>query len=1251
MINLEDLDVLKNKIIYNTTSDEYVVYEKKETTNISADYKLLGFLNGYSYSYSDGYLVKSTIDQIEIARIAIDAYNGVFIEGFEYMYFYGGNKIYKVSESMCIDWVLSFNDEVQDVTMDYYGSIYVLFKNIRSITKYSKNSEHIYYINESDDPTAKTRLYKTFVNKGGGHLYVIGSRFYDNKVTSFIDHYNTRKCKKIDSNILLEYDNVVEDDPYFEYKDLYVDGDFLYIYANNYIEKLNIKLRSIWKYGFGYNYISDEIDSLNEIIFDNNKFHNRIYFCENFKTTGGYSFGKLNTNGSLQWKIINPENVSRSNISICIYNSDIFLVTQKDVAAKANYVLSLDNNRVLFETRDGNLVRIVENNYDSIFNPENYIGEYLLGNEIKEGIPKKVYYPLMYDEGNIIDEDEDYILIEEDNPDYNNPDNYNYFKLIGDMPASLREYTRVLTKDGKYILSFNNSYIESLYPYQPELSTQYIIDENGNILNDDKSNTRYVDYFYILADRYKFFQSIVTKKKELSIVTKDKGFDIIRKSKYVYKYVIKQLLDVDIIVEHLAQNGILDTTVPKYVERLRHHTTHMIEDMQKALKPQYFNIEPCKRYGYQYDGYDYPLRMPKTQMFMCKNIPFIGKRKDNSIFIESMSTLVENEEITPFLLFLNGKAIKWSDMTIIRDWYFSFIIISNNSDESENLEAIMFPCVIRYGEDNGVLPDCTTGLYFDNDGLLTDDISKISLRIEVLDKDVTGNTQIITQDKPYIEFSDIQYNQLSNENNILVFENNEFFGDSRFYLDSCGENIYKYARPVDNVVFKTFYFDKANVSKNMIFDVPVQSEVKNNIIEKIEDNELKPTDNFMVPFDFYLTRDKSYLRNISEATRYILTYHMQLLIDFYKDQSNIKSVIFTGEKVLELSSKTEGFLVMPRQRTGIFHDYIMVFKNDKLYDHHDSIIYDNNMLKIPILNYVESEDRIEILHFKKADNNYYNLTITDNEPDYIPDNLRYDDFLLFGNSYSGNPIYPDFNSENSGQYELRFKYKNSFNDYGKYKNTEIVLEDPYYKNKSINITSKRQFHYMRYNVVNTDISVNITMSPEFRFCHNKNQYMIFFNGDRINQNEWNLSVPNDSNTIENIIICADLPVHPGDRIDIFYIPYTYSEIILENHTSRFGDIILDTNELDYPFDRELFLIFIDGKRVQPDRIQNISANRVRILSVQPTYHNITICKYLEPTTVLQKVFSYSDKWTDSINSLSEVEYEKLFTKIKDIIKI
>ena len=1246
MINLEDLDVLKDKIVYATSDDKYVVYEDKEEVKNVVNYILLGFQNGYTYANAGGYLVKSTSAGAEIARINLDVDHGVFKENFTYSYFYNDRSVYRINENMTIEWSLTFDDYIRSVIMDNYGSIYILFKNSRTIRKYTNKGEYILYLNESDDPTTYCRLYAGYISEGSGHLYVIGSKFYDGKCQSFIDHYDVRKGKLIDREILCDYKNVRLDEDYFTYDDLYIDGDYVYIYANNYIEKLNLKMRSIWKYGFGYNYLTNSNDHLNKIVFDDKKFHDRIYFCENFDTSNGYSFGKLSTNGNLLWKLTNPEGITKSDFSVCIYQDQMYVVCKRDVDLKASYILALDNNRVLFETREGHLVRVVQDNYDEIYSPDNYSGQVLLGDKLKDGVSKFLDYTLLYDYGSILADPDNYILVTEKNKDLRNPDNYDYFRMIGSKSLdSANDKSRLTTLNGYHILTMNNSYIDTLYPYTPELTNQFIVTPDGSYIDTDqdkhliRNRGLYTDFFTLLADTFNFHQDIITKKKGLTLLTKKKRFSIRRKKKTVYRYVIKRLLDIDIIVEHLQQNGILKTLVPNYVDKLRHHTTHMIRDMQEAKTPTYFNLGACKRYSYIYDGYEYPLRISATQLFMCKNIPFIKKKQTKSIYIETLDKLVADGVVTPFMLFLNGKAVKWSDVTVVNDWNFAYLIIRNNKDESEKLEAIMFPCVVRYGEDNNIIPSNKKNMYFTSSGLLTDDKDNIGIRIEVIDSEVDGVQKTLTESDRYIKVPTSD-NQVSATNNVFIFENGLLFGDSRFYLDDQGENIYTYARNT-NPICKTFYFNEANVSKNMMYSLPNQEQAKANVIDKVESGAATPTDNFMVPFDFKLSRDKSYLRNISEATRYILTYNMSLLVDYYRDQSNIKSFTFTGERIKTLSAVNGGYLVMPRQMTSGCFDYIMVFKNDELYDYYNEIEYLDREFRIPVFTHVANEDTIEILHFKNVINDISHLVIS-TTPDYIQEDLRYNNFLLFANSPSGKGAYDKYSVELRNQYPVEFSYKNNFNDAGKYINTMINLEDSYFAGKELNICSKRQFHSMYYNIITEGIK-EFPLTHEFKCCQNSNQYMIFVNNKKLNFSDWSYVVENNGSAdIPKIKTKSGMKV--GDKISIFYIPDPYEEIVLNNHLNSFGDIIIDASQLDYSFDSDLFMIFIDGKKVCTSDIQNISMNRVRVKTDYPEYSNVTVCKYLNPDSLLEKVFSYGDTWSNAVESISKTDYEKLFIK-------
>jgi len=712
---------------------------------------------------------------------------------------------------------------------------------------------------------------------------------------------------------------------------------------------------------------------------------------------------------------------------------------------------------------------------------------------------------------------------------------------------------------------------------------------------------------------------------------------------------VKKLIDIDIIVEYLIQNGVLETLLPKYVEKLKHHTISMIEDIQNAMTPCIYNIDAHRVYGYRYDGREFYLRTPNTMIFMCKNIPYLDKRRRDSIFVESMVTLVENQEITPFLLFINGRAVKWSNVTIIRDWSFSFIIISNCKTYADSLDCVLFPCTIRYGENNNILPNCTTGLYFDYNGFYTTNPNKVNLRIEVTDKHVAGGTYRINESYPHIELLEPNERQTSFPENILTFESDDrFYADGRFYLDHYGENIYTYARETAGVTFRSFYYTESNESKNMIFDIPNQYETKISLKDKAAGKDDHRVDDFLSQFDFKFSRNKTYERNVSEAVSYIITYKMQLLIDFYKNKMNIRSYSFTGSRINELAALHNGTLIMHRDRSKKLFDYIIVFVNGKLYDNYHSINYTNNYFEIPISN-INDTDSVEIIHFKKVNNTSKEIIITD-EIDYIPEELRYDNFELFATCKYDSPQYLDYSEDEAkSQYPITdFSYANQFNEYGNYTGSVIALGNTYFKNKSLRLISKRQFHYYHYDYTSANDKNKIELPKEFKFCTNNNQFLVFKN--KLLFNDWRLVHPyiltTNGESFDMAYIHSNIDLLNGDIIDIFYIPDAYEEILLDPRDpsiSGYNDIILDTSMLDIPFDNSLFFVYANGKKVSMDNVQNVAINRVRLRTEITEEGNITIHRLFNADTILKEVFSYSDKWSKAVSTMSNADYATLFT--------
>ena len=235
--------------------------------------------------------------------------------------------------------------------------------------------------------------------------------------------------------------------------------------------------------------------------------------------------------------------------------------------------------------------------------------------------------------------------------------------------------------------------------------------------------------------------------------------------------------------------------------------------------------------------------------------------------------------------------------------------------------------------------------------------------------------------------------------------------------------------------------------------------------------------------------------------------------------------------------------------------------------------------------------------------------------------------------------------ENNEQYEVSFEYRNVWEG-KKYVKTQISLDDPYYYDKALKIVSKRQFAWMYYHVQST--TNTFKLNPQFRFCRNKNQYMVFVDGLKLNNDDFALQVMSSEHQIDCMTIETNKEISSGSYIYFIYVPDAYDELIVHNYSSQTsnGDITLDSSELEYPFDKDLFLVSIDGEKILNSNIQNISSHRVRITHKEQPFKEICINRFMQPDALLKEVFSYGDSWSRAVDTLSPKDYIKLFKDAK-----
>ena len=1232
-ISLNDLEVIKDKEIFETSSEKYILSQEYEMIFRDPEFKVLGFIGDYMYTYTDGYVTKYTVNGAFISRIMMEVEHGTFNDSVPFMYLFCDNILYKVTKNLVLEWSLVLDDYIRHINMDSAGDVFVLFENSRSIYKYGKDGKVLLYLNRSEDASSTTRLYHTYISKGRGFLYVIGTKFQNNSCQCFIDHYNIYRGELIERQYFLTVNNVSVDDEQYEFDDIYVNGDYIYIKGCNFIQKINLKVQPIWKIMLGWNDITQTYNSLSHIEYDNTSYEDYIYFCEDLSDTYGYSYGKMTTQGNLLWKLTSPENTMDLQFRIAIKDEYIYVYNREELQAYIPSVLAVDNNSLLFETRDNHLIKLVEYNREYL-GSEYFGAKRLYSDDIKENVPERIYVPLLYQDGYIVNEEDKMLVFEDDNKDYYLDENFLYKRLIAEILDDANYLkSRIKASSGLFIVTKNGNRIRTKEPYKIELSYDVIrtkkdgeviiSSQNQEILR--KAGKPFV-YYGLLADYFKFYTALITKRKHNILITKARKEYICKKTFQLYKYYMRKLKDINILVEYMIQNNVLDTLFPNYIEKLKHHTYSILEEIQEANCPCYYDLKAIKYDHYTFDAFTFDIDENYMAIFMCKNLPFIKKKEYKPLDIRSMASMVEDETIFPFIMFVNGRAIKWSDMTIVRDWHESYVLIRNMNDDtvySEDVDCILYPCTVHYGEDNLIDDENPTGLYFTSEGLFTTMPDNIAIRIEVLDEDIISTTQRIDAEKDYIDL-DLEKSKLSTEYNIFVFDEGIFNSDNRYYLKNTGYNIYGYSKDTSNAVFRTFYFIKGLDSKNMIFKIPNTENVREDAINSVTGKGVSEyLSKLNYNFDFHFSRNKTYDRNIAEAIDYVASYDISLLMKYYKEKCNIETIQLTGVEINE--KNTDGNLYVSRQRKPNLDDFIVVYKNGLLYSEYRNITYTHKNIAIPIDGFMD-DDIMEIVHYKNVHNRNYIINIeseTDNVN--IMDIFRYDNFALFASE----------TDSSSMQSNIDFEYINHFNESGLYTGSNISLTDTSYYSKNLTIVGKRQFHYQHFDSIPD--SNCLDLSDDFDFTQNKNQFLIFVNNKKVTMGYWELLTENGLQIqITNI---TDI-----QTVDVFYLPDECDEITNESYRTTFGmgDVNIPEGEIDVPFDKDVFLVYVDGVKVSSDNIQEVDRNSFRILDQEDTIPNLCICKFIQSDIIMKELISYEELWSNGTETLNKEVFERLF---------
>lgn len=701
------------------------------------------------------------------------------------------------------------------------------------------------------------------------------------------------------------------------------------------------------------------------------------------------------------------------------------------------------------------------------------------------------------------------------------------------------------------------------------------------------------------------------------------------------------------------------------VEELRHHTKYNIDRIQISCCPMVQHIFLNYQFDYWYNGYKYNVWEDDVHVYAVNEIPYCYDNElRNTIFYDKLEKLVEEDKVWPFLLFVNGHVIPWSQITIIKDYDYSYLRIDGEVDDfSKSAEIIYFPLGskdIRYGEDEDYSHDTTiNGLYFGEDGYLLEspEFKKISVRLE-FKSDIyfrlIHSTDIYLENNGFsiINFDGLEKGKIPSLKNLILFNNNgSFIGcaeDFEYkYVSRIGMGTYSYFSVEDefknmNGLILQMYFTNHTTNYAYVYTKDIDQEKVNEFICHRFDGSIYEhvRKRLLDPFDFQFYRRNSYDRNLRNGIRYITQYDYALWNKVFIDESPVKSFTYTGREFKRLSD-LRSYVRFSRKHSDLIEDVVMMFVNGEIYKHSIDISYTNNTINIPAFGIMD-DDVIELVMFTKCNNNVLNIVVQNEvTPVYIHPEYNLDDCYIMDDQSSllSYPNIPD-SPEGRKQYICSIAYMEK----DKNNNYKIRFEDSSHYGRKLKIVPKNQFRYYRYQ--NVEGQNRIILPQQFNYCHDIDRYMVFVNGCKIDKTEYTVTIPNRYRPFDKLVLYISTILNKDDRVDVFYVPEYLKEQYKQPQTNLEGFIYLKTKYPRlYALSKNTCMIFVNGRKINPKDIKDIDMNKIMIDTKYNVIHNVTVIEYINGSREIAKYLFGTEGETPIAGDITPFIYKK---ELKDI---
>lgn len=668
------------------------------------------------------------------------------------------------------------------------------------------------------------------------------------------------------------------------------------------------------------------------------------------------------------------------------------------------------------------------------------------------------------------------------------------------------------------------------------------------------------------------------------------------------------------------------------ISELEERTPFKTDLYQSQNTIRYFDlgVERVTRYTYT-DKVVTNVSYPKLAIYKIRNLPIGGatSRKDRNLSLYELPLLLainRYKAIYPILLFENGKAIPWSKITVIRDYHDNFIAIDRDIHILADIQCIIFPHGIRYGEDDLINPE-SQGLYFDSNGsLCLNNLTDVAIRIEIPE-----STQHVIQKTKLeegvntINFWPRKYESIGviGDSNKIFFKQTEDHQllladpEEMIPLEHKGLGVYRTGNTHQEGDVLLLTYDKhhnPNITHLDPLDDNVKEEFMQDFYSVVESTDGEIGDNPLSDvLEFKNDPDLSSEENTANHLIKILNFDYGCMKDLFINSSRVFTKEFTGKEMNEWKNENNK-LIFSRIRSNdlIRNDYVIVFKNGHLYEYYYRIKYKNAKVELPIIN-VKDDDHFIFLYFTKAMNDVLDINITDRERPYELTKRFTKDMDLYCNEFIEPMVY-EYALDKQG---TSFKVEINKIEEVEPHNFTFDLKNNIYYNKDLKLVSKRQFRYY-HSSKNQNIS-HVELGEEFRYAQDPNRYLVFINGVKLNRDNYALCFPGNTNPFKEVIIYFAAILDYEDSVDIFYLPEElfYKEA---EDLSLSGDIKIENNhEIPY-LSKELQLIFVNGALVSKDNITDINRTRLKVKN-STSIHNVVIIDTLDNVELIATLLS------------------------------